>query len=985
MEVQLRHSSEALVVVCPTASISSPSIDRCKGDLSDLSIEVVGTPPLRVKYRKTVRNHDVERSYQSIQPDDFVSPMMQQSGGSGTLVVRDTFDLHWAHAHRVKVPLNETLEEDGRWIYSIEEVIDALDNTVLYSSEASDRSKTNIPSGQGLLVHDRPKIALQGHDMQKPVRVPKGHAVGLPFRLTSTKSSPIMDTEHILVYQFTPIEDMPQNGEHAAHAEFKEVRMKSTGQAPKVEEPGLYTLISISTAFCKGEVLEPSSFMLINPPEPDLSIVTERISDQCEGKAVGSRVNLDLTGTPPFRVQYIVKQKGRRGIQTHVKDVNSLRGQIEFRPEEAGEYVYTFTEISDSVYKGISLAHKSLELSQEVKPAPFARFLDPAPKAKMCIDQPASFDVRFQGEGPWTLEYEIVHGGKRIKQRDEGIAQDQYRITTPPLHNGGEYSIVLTGVTDTSKCRKALQQDAKVQVRHQRPKASFGPIEGNKAVKTLEDKPIEIPLRLTGEGPWTVDYRFVNGDTVTEHTKRLANTNDVLSTKAPGRYELLGVHDSVCPGTIDGASNTFEIAWIDRPVFKISQNHVNQQEGDSFVRREICEGEEDSLDVFLTGRPPFDLKYVQGVTYENGHQAIMSSKEMHVLQSATQIRMDSSKAGLYDYTFTELGDYNYDHNTKRHSPLKVRQRVHGRPMGTFQSPGKVYSVCQSQNADQPASEFEIIPFKFLSGEPPFNLELELTRPGRSARAEVISFSNIESRDYDIHLPSNRLRPGNAVLTVRRIRDGRGCERIVDPISSPRVQISVHDLPNIQPVEERTHFCVGERIAFSISGVQPFSIFYNFEGKQRKATEATPTFRRLAESPGNFTIVGLQDSISSCRRTVSLTKVIHPMPFVRLSKGKESRVDIHAGGEADITFDFGGQPPFEFTYIRTENVGTGEKKKRNGALLESKTLVSDERSLTIKASDEGTYEVIAIRDSYCSFTKPGYEGIAGGGRLLLKNG
>jgi nucleoporin POM152 len=37
-----------------------------------------------------------------------------------------------------------------------------------------------------------------------------------------------------------------------------------------------------------------------------------------------------------------------------------------------------------------------------------------------------------------------------------------------------------------------------------------------------------------------------------------------------------------------------------------------------------------------------------------------------------------------------------------------------------------------------------------------------------------------------------------------------------------------------------------------------------------------------------------------------------MPSVRISQGQVSVVDIHEGGEAELSFEFWGTPPFEFT-------------------------------------------------------------------------
>lgn len=58
------------------------------------------------------------------------------------------------------------------------------------------------------------------------------------------------------------------------------------------------------------------------------------------------------------------------------------------------------------------------------------------------------------------------------------------------------------------------------------------------------------------------------------------------------------------------------------------------------------------------------------------------------------------------------------------------------------------------------------------------------------------------------------------------------------------------------------------------------------------------------------------------------------------------------------------------YIRTETPDPSARKKKAPVVLETRTETTDKRSLKLKASDEGTYEVIAIRDKYCAFAKPG---------------
>lgn len=183
------------------------------------------------------------------------------------------------------------------------------------------------------------------------------------------------------------------------------------------------------------------------------------------------------------------------------------------------------------------------------------------------------------------------------------------------------------------------------------------------------------------------------------------------------------------------------------------------------------------------------------------------------------------------------------------------------------------------------------------------------------------------------------------------------------------------------MEDRTDFCVGDRLSFALGGQVPFTVFYTFEKKERKASNTGTTFRRLAELPGTFTITGLLDAASECRATVNLTKQIHPIPSVRLSGGQVSEVDIHEGGVSDLEFQFWGTPPFEFTYTRSTNA----QKSRKSKVLEMKTEVSHEHRLSIPVQEEGTYEVVSIKDRWCSFAKPieGLESPKGKGQKLLQ--
>ena len=177
----------------------------------------------------------------------------------------------------------------------------------------------------------------------------------------------------------------------------------------------------------------------------------------------------------------------------------------------------------------------------------------------------------------------------------------------------------------------------------------------------------------------------------------------------------------------------------------------------------------------------------------------------------------------------------------------------------------------------------------------------------------MTIPRIASTKYDFQIPSRALSLGSHVVSIRKVGDANGCQQVME-VDGPTARVNVVDVPSISPLELATDFCVGDRISYTLAGTPPFNVFYTFEGQERKASTATNSFRRLAERPGVFSITAISDraSTDACRARVEFTKVIHELPSVKISKGRTAEIDIHEGGDAEIVFEFGGTPPFEFT-------------------------------------------------------------------------
>lgn len=942
LEIQ-RGVQDTYVVPCPQAKIlTAESSQRCIQDLSDLSLEVIGTPPLKIVYSRTVngKNHDFR--FQSLQPDGFTSPLLGAAPDGGE-------DISWVRPARVTVALNESMTSSGEWEYSVDEVKDAFGNIVKYSERVDELDPVGSRGlVQRFTVKDRPKVQMQGCDLRNALKVAKGNRARLPVSFRLSDGAP--DTAYKVQWKFSPIDSLTNSGDHGDKVTIGSHSAKNSHDKPSVSAPGLYTLTSVSSGSCEGEVDEPSSCLLLNPLEPSLSVRAEEIPDKCAGNSIGLRVDLDLVGTPPFTVRYdTIGDDHHAETRQHV--VRGLRSQLELIPREASRQRYVFKSIDDAVYKNIPLTGQDKVLEQEVKPAAAAYIAHAERVFSTCLDSNLELDIVLAGEGPFSLEWEIVHDGKRKTERINDLNATSFTIKTPAFTKGGEYILALSSVQDQRGCRTFLQDQVKIVVRRQRPRGAFGFVEQKQSIMAVEDKDthLRLPLRLQGEAPWTVSYKN-RDDSTGPVTTTIPEANGNLVVKSRGTYEILEIRDNQCPGTVEPSASTFQVDWFPRPEISIVENNSITQTGGVFVKQEVCEGDIDGFEVSLQGSPPYHVEYE---VQQRSAQGAKGVKQFDAAFSKAAISMETTKSGEYTYTFKGLADNLYDAKPNSKS-LVVQQRVNAKPAATFTKPGQSFKFCMEEQEHE-----DKIPIS-LTGVPPFFVEVEIKHQ-TGAPAETYHVPSINSNSYAMQIPRKHLRLGSQQLRIRRVRDARGCQQKYE-VGGPSIQIQLYDAPSIYPLESRQDYCVGERIAYTLSGTPPFDISYDFNGKWNAKSQTT-SFRRVAEKPGDFIITSISDKASECRAAVHLPKTIHPLPSVQISRGKQSRVDIHEGGEVDILFEFWGTPPFEFTFTRSTNAKKGQKS----VILETRHDISYEHSKIIKASQEGTYEVVAIKDKFCSYS------------------
>ncbi|KAK9460066.1 uncharacterized protein V1516DRAFT_678824 [Lipomyces oligophaga] len=1021
LDVRL-YAVDVLVSNCPKAQIlpslsdrSSTkskkvySVDKCIGMVDTPTLVVSGVPPLRVKYSRSTKDRDSIFSVQSIQPDQFSSPLLSGAPTKNGRIWTTGETLNWGLPQTVEIGLDTALGTIGRWTYMIDEVEDGLGNVVNYSKiyERQDREESSILTSMGLsyglLVHPRPAIRFSSCSPENPFNLARNRTVNIPLQLTgSLDEGPYeVSLSH-------------SRSDSTLPADTLSLKMHKGLERLQVTEAGIYTIDRIHGKYCEGDVLESANCLVYTPAEPTLGVKFEDIEDKCAG-SIGVMVDLTLTGTPPFELQYqTITNLGH--VRTEKIRIEQTRHQLQFRPESAGHYIYEFFSLSDSLYRNIPLDRSQFRTEQTVKVLANAAFARKSERSKCCRGDSVELAVDFHGSAPFSLSYAIVHGSKRQEFMIENITESQYQFITPPLTSGGSYTAVLLSVEDGNGCKRALsQKDAVIEVRRSRPTAQFGQIDGQRKVKILKGETIALPLRLNGDAPFNIIYRRVDNQGVGSSNMSVTRNRpngDSIMVSEEGRYEILSVYDAYCPGTVPEKHSVsmFEVDWLDRPRLELAESPVlrsveedGEQKSKMKIRNDVCEGDEDSLEVELYGSAPFSVMYEREFRGSTGNPKV-SSFDLQAGTHRANIHMETGQSGEYTYRFKSMWDSVYDQVKVPNDmfvPIVVRQTVHPRPEAVFVNAGTVYRSCGKINSD---SELEPIMVK-LVGVAPWALTLNVKHE-TTGQSELIGFSNIKDSLYDVRKIYRSLGLGTHIVTIEEVSDGRHCirqtpsgnvvfgsttgevgvlgtslSRANGGVSysgrTSQIKVRVADVPSITASIGSTghDFCVGDRVSFSLTGVPPFEVEYEFNNKRQRATVSTTSFTRVASAPGIFRILSVKDAASTCKQVIGdagldeegaalaemLTKEVHEVPTVLVSEGSMITHDIHEGDRAEIVFSLAGSAPFSFTYTRSEQIGRGNKFR----VLETHT-VSEVLSnqYSIYTSMQGVYEAISVEDRFC---------------------
>ncbi|QLL30520.1 hypothetical protein HG536_0A03380 [Torulaspora globosa] len=957
------YQSHLVIPYCPVASITGHgSSDRCIGDSDRVSLEVQGVPPMKLTYTKSINGKARTYVDTNLVPEFFETPL--QSTRKHIFSATDLSDLKWGRNYPVTINLDTTASQDGHYVYKIDKLVDGLGN-VMDFTKIPEALQEDYQVSYDFKVHEIPRGSLD------------------------EKFDPKSSTKRAIVVKFEKPPTWEDSAPYSANISFVDEKQKlhlrsisttSHHASFQAESPGTYKLEGISSKHCPGVVIGKSSILITKPVPPQLDVKSTPILDQCVGQ-VGLNFDLTFTGAPPFQYMAMIykmeENKKWRLYDTKRYTSEGTRSQFSYNPTIEGNYEIVFDHLTNKLFTDqISLVPRekyTFKTSMRVKPSAKFKTLK---EVELCLGEQTKVPVTFHGEPPFSLTYDIVEtsSNKRSSRKVDNLLTYDYEIEIPRFEVGGDYIVSLVSVKDSSDCLVGLSEpDARIKIRRDIPSAAFNLLDNSNQVKIKQGSQAHIPLKLAGEAPFTVKYEHFDshGQLLGVYeTQFHSSYKPVLKVSNEGRYKLVDVRDSSCSGIIEDPESHFEVGFLDKPSFTVVANSKIEKVSDTnFVKHEVCQGTESVLDLALSGSPPFSLRF--DLVTPNGHSI---SKAIQVATKYATIRLRNEEPGEHIVIISALYDSNYgeeDFSKASYSSPEVivKQKVNPLPEVKFSDSGKIFRAC-STAVNEETSSLAPISLRFNYGEAPFSVTFSIYHESTS-RTEHCTIDKIVPGSFNYRRLYENLKLGNHLIAIEKVVDANGCANDKIATENEHVWISVTDVPKIHLLDPTADYCVGDYVAYQLSGNAPFNIRYEFNGAQLKLKEHTSQFVRLATEPGTISILSIGDSTSQCmvdftkpnmkKEFDRLSLVVHPIPSVTVSQGQNAVEDIHEGDQAEVIFSFEGTPPFSLTYVRTEEA---EGRKRPQIVETHKVTDIHSFEYRVLTSLQGTYEAIEISDAFC---------------------
>ncbi|KAA1467945.1 hypothetical protein DENSPDRAFT_877716 [Dentipellis sp. KUC8613] len=991
VEARLIYPAEATVAPCPRAQFvdddvitrgdnvrcAAPGSESVAGDDRDLQLglKIFGVPPLSLKWYKEINGR---REYFVVEG---IEGSHTDNHGSASPAHSAPQDIH--------VPLTVSADALGTHVYVLEAVTDALGNIEYVGFAASAPStvatrhsnstfpaNVNTKASRVLHVLKRPAVSFKNCGPDRPASLRMGSSVNLivsasvadpldgPWDITMNYQPSLADSDSERTKKFKPRKQTLRTPNNS-----KEV-------VTKTDIPGEYTIVGVRGKYCEGDVLSPDVCAVVELPKPSAEIEWRRIHE-CSGDT-GVTASLVLHGTPPFHVYYRT-QRNKEHARELIQTFHSSRGEVTLQPPQSGHYVYSFSHISDANYKKVELKGPSID--QIVHPLASASFVSSGPPGRdklaisSCSGDTVDVEVKLQGTGPWTLEAQLVAPKETKTVFFDAIETEektlQFNIPKSINQNGGTFEIDLVSVEDSSGCKKFLSvPGVSVNVKRTKPTARFYSHSNKRQITILENETANLPMRLTGDAPWRIQYRRTENPDQIQYAI-LHSPNDNLRVRQRGEYEIVDVSDALCPGMIVKDESTYRVDWVPRPSAQLSATTEAKIEpyNGSYILPPICEGQAGHVDLDLTGRPPFQIMYNIARASETGGTRLLDQPTFNSIQPRTRFQLHTSEPGRIYYEVKQIGDAAYPLSANKAAiiprsdrPL-FEQEVLLRPSARFRTRSRL-SFCLHHDfihQDKTSPDGVVV----LEGTPPF--ELKLSVQSLAENAKHVETVTVMDRVWKMELPSYKFSAvGQHLINIESVRDASHCEETLAEPGARSIWVDVAESAAIVPLDNREHFCVGDTTQFQLQGIPPWKVGYEVNGKPNFQEVKSSPFAIVQHQRGEFKVTSVAHQQAMCKSSVTdLRYTVHPLPSAQVGQGKRIIQDIHEGDQAEIRFTLQGEPPFTFAYQRSEP--SHRKGGKPGKVLETHTVSGVwSKEYSVFSAMEGTWTVTFISDRYCRY-------------------
>ncbi|KAI7869276.1 hypothetical protein BDF14DRAFT_1783098, partial [Spinellus fusiger] len=741
----------AYVFTCPSARFDASTMTNvCAGDQGLISLQLTGVPPFTLEYITREGERESFFNIKNIRPEISITQTSTIHRTSAT--VDPSFfapeahgSYHWASVQTQIFPIKHTFKESASYEYQLMKVIDGFGNAV--SLEGSNKLQ--------LQVYNRPTVNFNCEDVnpmklligEKYIDVPLNFQGSAPWKLT---------------YEFAQ--------EDTKNERFTDVSFTDTNSSLKAYAPGLYNLIQVSDVYCKGDVLIPATCLISQPPLPSIEIRETPIPSECAGNNfVGMKFFVELTGTPPFTIEYTIsKIVGRKKviIEEKTEHIDRSRYMFSYLPTSNGDYVYEFKTLGDLYYKSQSINDNAI--LQTVYPQPNAVFdnkLTTLDAVRTCSGETLDLDVNLSGTGPWKLTW------SSLGQKYQSDVQDpRFIISLPQFQKPGVRIVSLTKIQDAKGCTIDLEShDVIIDVRRERPTAAFYRDDVyNGTVAITEGSTAILPLRLFGEGPWRVNYRNIEQPTDIMEIVT-SDPNALISTKKPGLYEIVSVEDAFCKG--EAIPPPYVVEMLGRPSLSIVNDSIILKQESIYEKTAVCQGANTGIDVLFEGHGSFYSAYnkYQIVPWKINH-VHLGTKEINTLSSSIHVSLDTEKSGKFRYIFDKLSDQRYTQPFTPTPKLSVDYMVHPLPTVAFRKTNIDRTLCVGDSLssyDAPQIWLE------LTGKAPFIVDVRVKHV--SADYSQLYSVKANSLKHKLSLPDVFIQSGAYNIELISVMDSNGCQ------------------------------------------------------------------------------------------------------------------------------------------------------------------------------------------------------------------